>query len=613
MCGLVAIYAYQHAALPVEREELRRIRDHMRLRGPDGHGEWLSADGRIGMGHRRLAIIDLDPRAAQPMTRANDRYVIVFNGEIYNYRSLRTELGRLGHEFRTQSDTEVILAAYQQYGSQMFAHLRGMYALAIFDQVEQRLLLGRDPFGIKPLYYADDGWTIRVASQVKALLAGGTISSAHEPAGLVGFLLTGSVPEPFTTHAGIRAVPAGSYVEVDAFGIRRIAMHSHLASLLHHTAPETLPRGALQERLRAAFADSVGAHLVADVPVGVFLSGGIDSAAVLALMREQSPNEIRSSTIVFEPFRGSELDESALAQSSADAYGATHTLRSVSNTELRDDLGALLAAMDQPSIDGINTWFAAKSCREQGLKVVNNGLGGDELLGGYPSFSTVPRWRRLAALPAALPGLGQLVRRISYPMLKQWRPHLIRAAGALELVDSLAGSYLLRRGLFMPFEIAGLIGPELTAAGLERLDIRQRLSASIQPDPGSDFARVTCLEASNYMRNQLLRDCDWASMAHSIEVRTPLVDWTLYQSLAGLIRSGNLARGKQLLAHAPRQPLPAAVVQRRKTGFAAPLTHSPWDSTVRIDVGESRFGVGMQSSPARNLAAYVWTAQGLPT
>lgn len=617
MCGLVALYAYQHAALPVAADELRRIRDAMHARGPDGSGEWFSADGRVGLGHRRLAIIDLDPRAAQPMTWADSRYVIVFNGEIYNYQDLRRSLIGLGHAFKTQSDTEVILATYQQYGHRLFEHLRGMYALVIYDQVEQRMLLGRDPFGIKPLYYADDGWTIRIASQVKALLAGGQISTAHEPAGMVGFLLTGSVPEPFTTYAAIRAVPAGGYLEVDRFGIRRIGTHSHLATMLHHTAPESLAGDALLERLRTAVADSVRAHLVADVPVGMFLSGGVDSSAVLALMREQHAGEIRSSTVLFEQFEGTDFDETGLAGLSADLYGATHSVRRVSDAELQADFSALLEAMDQPSIDGINTWFAAKACREQGLKVVNNGLGGDELLGGYPSFASVPRWRLLGALPAAIPGFGKLVRTVSYPMLRHWRPGLIRAAGALELVDSLAGSYLLRRGLFMPFEIAALIGPDLTAAGLERLDIRKRLSQSIRPDPGSDFARVVCLETANYMRHQLLRDCDWASMAHSIEVRTPLVDWTFYQSLAGLVRSGCLQKGKHLLAKAPRRPLPEAISLRKKTGFGAPLTHSAWmpalNGSDTLRSGMKPLQVGLQPSPARNLAAHIWTAQGLPT
>lgn len=617
MCGLVAIFAYQHAARPVDRAELLRIRDAMQARGPDGAGEWLSADGRVGLAHRRLAIIDLDSRAAQPMHRADDRYHIVFNGEIYNYRELRAELAQLGHRFVTESDTEVLLAAYQQYGLKLFSKLRGMYALVIVDSHEQRMVLGRDPFGIKPLYYADDGWTIRVASQVKALLAGGAVSTQHEPAGLVGFLLTGSVPDPFTTYAAIRAVPAGSFVEIDAFGIRQIGRHSHLATLLANAEPERADSETVRARLRAAFADSVRAHMIADVPVGVFLSGGVDSAAVLAMMREQTDQEIRTSTIVFEQFRNSKLDESQLAAQTADRYHATHTLRPVSANELAADFNAVLAAMDQPSIDGINTWFAAKSCREQGLKVATNGLGGDELLGGYPSFQSVPRWRRLAMLPAALPGLGRALRTVAYPLLRHWQPRLIRAAGALEMVDSLAGSYLLRRGLFMPFEIEQLIGPELTEAGLERLNIRDRLTDSITPDPGSDFARVVCLEGANYMRHQLLRDCDWASMAHSIEVRTPLVDWTLYQDLAGLLRSGALADGKQVLGRTPKVPLPESILTRPKTGFVAPLTHSPWDQAVKPAPqsgghASTRLRAGTQRNPARDLAAYVWAAQGLP-
>ncbi|MBK8284608.1 MAG: asparagine synthase (glutamine-hydrolyzing) [Ahniella sp.] len=371
----------------------------MSARGPDGAGEWISGDGRVGLGHRRLSIIDLDARAAQPMVSSNGRLRIVFNGEIYNYRELRQRLERAGATFRTQSDTEVLLAGFEAMGTDWFRELRGMYAFALHDEVAGRMFLVRDPYGIKPLYYADDGWTIRAASQVKALLAGGAISAQKEPAGLAGFLMFGSVPDPFTCYQAIRAVPAGTCIEVDSFGIRRYLRFADHALELSSSELDTAAASDVADVLRTAVMESVRAHMVADVPIGTFLSGGIDSGALLGLMRDTTSDPLFASTIVFEEFCNSDLDESSLASQCAERYGVEHRKRLVRTTELEEDLPKILSAMDQPSIDGINTWFAAKACREQGLKVAISGIGGDELLGGYPSFRSVPQWHRWSRWP----------------------------------------------------------------------------------------------------------------------------------------------------------------------------------------------------------------------
>jgi asparagine synthase (glutamine-hydrolysing) len=218
MCGIAGIYAYLDVAPPVDRGELGRMNARMAARGPDGSGDWLSVDGRTGFTHRRLAIIDLSERGAQPMHSADGLLVITFNGEIYNYRALRAELEAKGYAFRTESDTEVLLQLYAERGPTMVEALRGMFAFGLWDARRRRLLLARDPLGIKPLYYADDGWTVRFASQAKALLAGGAVSRDPDPAGIVGFHLLGSVPEPFTVWRQIRALPAGTTITVDATG-----------------------------------------------------------------------------------------------------------------------------------------------------------------------------------------------------------------------------------------------------------------------------------------------------------------------------------------------------------------------------------------------------------
>ena len=379
MCGIVGIYSYHAVADPVDRQELIRIRDHMAARGPDGRGEWHSGSHQLSLAHRRLSIIDTSDSGAQPMASADSKFVVTFNGEIYNYRELRSALEASGQMFRSQSDTEVLLHLYAQKGERMVHDLRGMFAFAIWDSERGCLFLARDPYGIKPLYYADDGRTFRFASSVRALLSGGQISRTADVAGLVGFFLLGNVPEPFTTYRDIRALPAGSWMVIDKAGAREPVHYASIASVYRDAeaqAPD-FPEADLHERFRAALLDSVRHHLVSDVPVGAFLSAGVDSGALIGLMRDAGQRDIRTVTLAFEEFRGTSSDEAPLAGVVAKHYGTHHTTRWVGSAEFHRDLPQIIEAMDQPSIDGINTWFVTKAAHEHGLKVAISGVGGD--------------------------------------------------------------------------------------------------------------------------------------------------------------------------------------------------------------------------------------------
>jgi asparagine synthase (glutamine-hydrolysing) len=570
MCGINGIFAYHSASSAPQEAELLRTREAMRARGPDGSGAWWSTDRRCGMGHRRLSIIDLSDRASQPMASDDGRSVVVFNGEIYNYPQLRTELEMDGAHFRTTSDTEALLHLYARYGVEMVHRLRGMFAFAIWDQERRSLFLARDPYGIKPLYTANDGWTFRFASQVKALLAGGHVSHDPEPAGVVGFHLFGSVPEPFTLYRDVRGLPAGHTQWVDAEGPREPKPFANLAEVLAKGAANPLPTAELREQVRAGVLDSVRAHLLADVEVGLFLSAGVDSSALLGLMRDAGQHEIRAITLAFEEFHGTTDDEAPLAAHVSEHYGAQHVVRHLSEKEFVEDLPQILEAMDQPSIDGVNAWFVSKAAKEAGLKVALSGLGGDELLGGYPSFLDLPRWRRRFGLLAGVPGLGLLARKFIggiAPGFSRARP---KALGVLEHSGTWAGTYLLRRGLFLPNELPDVMDAEIAREGLRRLKPLRRLAASLTPDPSSDVARVCVLESAHYMRNQLLRDADWAGMAHSLEIRVPLVDFTLLGALARTIPALTPGAGKAALAEAPVVPLPNEIVTRAKSGFSVP-------------------------------------------
>src|SRR5262245_46431175 len=513
MCGINGIFAYHYAANPIDREELLRTRDHMAARGPDGVGKWIADDGRIGFGHRRLSIIDLSEGGAQPMTSADGTLVVTFNGEIYNYRELRRGLEAKGHVFRSQSDTEVLLHLYADKGEAMVHDLRGMFAFGMWDSKRRLLFLARDPYGIKPLYYADDGWTLRFASQVKALLAGGKLSRATEPAGQVGFYLWGSVPEPFTTYQAIRALPAGATLTVDRIG-EHGPKHYHSIAQVYSDAESTARiRPAVSEtearaEIREALLDSVRSHLVADVPVGAFLSAGIDSGTLVGLMRDAGSRDIQTVTLAFAEFRGRAEDEAPFAEEVARLYGTRHTTRIITKDEFRADLPRILDAMDQPTIDGINTWFVSKAARELGLKVAVSGLGGDELFGGYPSFKDIPRWVSLLAVPAHIPGLGFATRWAGQTVARMFGLNP-KSAGMLELGGTYAGAYLLRRGLFMPWELGEILDKDLLRLGLCRLSPLHLANGLLDPRPSSPHARVATLESALYMRNQLLRDTDW--------------------------------------------------------------------------------------------------------
>ena len=471
MCGIAGIYAYGARASRVSRAELSCVTEHMAARGPDGSGIWMSEDGRVGFGHRRLSIIEVSPLGAQPMSSAAGRLTIVFNGEIYNYKALRKRLETKGYVFVSHSDTEVLLHLYAERGEAMVEDLRGMFAFGIWDRDERRLLLARDPYGIKPLYYADNGNTLRFASQVKALMIGGGISSAADAAGWAGFYLFGSVPEPFTTYAGIRAVSAGATVSIAADRVRAPRQYFSIAATYCEAEQETLRRDENGNRksFRAALRDSVQHHLVADVPVGAFLSGGIDSGALVGLMRDLGHHDIQTITVAFDEFRGTPADEAELARQVAALYRTRHTTRVVTEEEFCNDLPKIFAAMDQPTIDGINTWFVSKAAHEQGLKVALSGVGGDELFGSYPSFRKIPRLVQLFHLGGMVPNADAMFRLLAGALKKLGMPVHPKTFALFKHGSSYAGAFLLLRGLFMPEDLTAVMDPAMVAEGLDAL------------------------------------------------------------------------------------------------------------------------------------------------
>jgi asparagine synthase (glutamine-hydrolysing) len=562
MCGINGILRLSPAAPPIDPAELLRTRDAMARRGPDGEGSYLSADGRVGLGHRRLAILDPSSAGAQPMASDDGRFRIVLNGEIYNFRALRRELP--GHPWRSESDTEVLLVLYAERGTAMLPHLRGMFALAIWDEREKRLLLARDPLGVKPLYYSVAGGCLRFASQVKALEASGAVPLGVDPAGLAGFLLWGAVPEPATIRTAVKALPAGSFLAVSEGGPGEPAPYGPVA------APND-PDPA------AALADSVRDHLVSDVPVAVFLSAGLDSSLLLALARRADPPASRRTeppiafTLSFDAFAGTPRDEAPLAAETARRLGARHMVRRVGRDDFRALFRSAVEAMDQPSIDGFNTFVVARAAHEAGIKVALSGLGGDELLGSYPSFADVPRGARAARWGRLVPGAAALWPRLA----RRAAPGRPKLQGLLRHGGTLAGAYFLRRGLFLPEELPGLLGAAAAEEALAAYNPVADAGRALTTEgggPADPWLAVQALETARYMRNQLLRDADWASMAHSLELRVPLADARLAAAFAADGFAAPRRLGKAGFVRQVAPELPEALFRRPKSGFYLPVT-----------------------------------------
>ncbi len=603
MCGISGIFRRTPLASAPDRNELARIHAALAPRGPDGEGLWSSPDGRLLLAHRRLSILDLSPAGAQPMSSADGRFILVFNGEIYNFRELAAELANQGVRLHSRSDTEVLLELWRREGPRALAKLRGMFALAIWDDLACELVLARDAYGIKPLFYSLDGGQLRFASQAKALEAGGGLSLEVDPAAVAGLLSWGAVPEPLSLRKSIRALPAGHWAKVTGDG-------SFVIETVPRMVFESAPAAAAE-----ALAASVRAHLVSDVPVGIFLSAGLDSALVAALaVREarQEAEPLTALTLTWAEARGTAADEEPLARATAAALGLRHVVREIDGGEVRERLPEMLQAMDLPSTDGFNAWLVARLAKEEGLKVALSGLGGDELFGGYSSFRDVPNWRRRATGLRRIPGLAA-----AWPHLaRRLAPETPKLASVLRYADSFAGAYALRRAVFLPHEVDAMLEraglAEAAPAGIRPYDAPlgawEQLSEAVLGDPThllrDPWRTVHRLESSLYLRHQLLRDSDWAGMAHGVEIRVPLVDAWLRAGMEHLDFEPARTQGKAALVQAVAPELPAQLFSRPKSGFQLPI--ADWLEYDPKRRSPSRVGV-----QTRRLAILVLEAFGV--
>jgi asparagine synthase (glutamine-hydrolysing) len=613
MCGIFGIIGH-NARVPAD--VLERATKSLAHRGPDDSGTVILRDsGRqdveIGLGNRRLAILDLSTLGHQPMNDPATSNWIVYNGEVYNFREVRAKLEQERVHFSGHSDTEVILKAYAQWGEKCLEEFRGMFGFAIWDAQRHRLFVARDPMGIKPLYYYQSDHYFIFSSEVRTLLGTGLVPRAIDSAGLVNYLTFGSLYDPNTLVEGVSSLPPGCHLTWEK-GQLKLEQYWDLVDRNpgechdHAPGPSAEEREKLEAQVAEIVDESVRMQLVSDVPVGVFLSGGIDSSSLVGIL---SRNGVRPSTFSIV-FREEDHSEAEYSRAIAQHFRTDHHEVTVSQADFFAAIAPAIHAMDLPTVDGINTYFVSERTRAAGVKVALSGLGGDEMFAGYSSFRTVPRMERFAnvwkRVPASCRGPLASVFAAFAPFSDQNRKFTALGRDGGRILHP----YFLSRMLFTPEQTNELL-PEMKKNVAALLRAEKPLRESLNRSQSLDSVnRVSYLEARCYMLNTLLRDSDFMSMAHGLEVRVPLIDHRLARRILALPGSWKLNAGtpKPLLVRALSGQLPEKIVHRPKRGFTLPFDHWLRDALCPVvEASLSKIGDGaLGSLISKPAALHVW-------
>jgi asparagine synthase (glutamine-hydrolysing) len=572
MCGIAGLIDFSNGQLPGYEQHsgkvLRIMLDHLRHRGPDDRGEErfeFDNGPPVYLGHQRLSIIELSKLGHQPMPNDNRSIWLSTNSEIYNFKELRDELETKNYKFRSKSDTEVLLKAYEEWGVECLQKLRGMFAFAIWDSRKKVLFLARDRLGIKPLYYFSNSDCFLFASEVRALAATGIPETSLNPTGLFHFLSFGSLSAPDTLLESIKELMPGHYLLITPDSIVEKQYWTPLS--VSNISPYSSDR-----LLKNTLADSVKMRQVSDVSLGAFLSGGIDSSAVVSLMEKENDSAVETLSVVFkEP----DYDESAYSEKVALQMGTRHRRLELDESDLVNALPEAISAMDQPTVDGINTFLISKCAHQAGWKVALSGVGGDELFGGYDSFSLLPKLSGFEKFLSALPRSWRI---FTGNCLKRFLPESDQNSKLAHFVcgqKSGSHSNFLLRALFCEDRVRSLFRDKNLAdnAILKHMErTQQQLDSMSVLHP---LKQISYLELTHYLSNTLLRDTDMMSMAHGLEIRLPLIDHRLVELMFAIPPKVQFARPpkKSLLVNSLPNPLPPEIVHRKKMGFTLPFEH----------------------------------------
>ncbi|MEO7214145.1 asparagine synthase (glutamine-hydrolyzing) [Mucilaginibacter sp.] len=564
MCRIAGVVSDKLAAAEV-RKLVATMCNVMQHGGPDDAGVYQQAGETLTLGHRRLSIIDLSKKGHQPMADVAQKSWITFNGEIYNYRELKQQLQQLGAKFASETDTEVILQAYLHWGTASFDKLRGMFAFALYDTIKGEIFLVRDSNGIKPLYYAIENAQLAFASEIRAFKAAG-VSCEEDSRWPVWLLAYGHIPEPYTTLKNVLSLPKGHYLgwqKNGAYTIEKYVSDKPFNIITDLDAAQTGIHNHLQ--------NAVKRQLIADAPIGVFLSGGIDSSIISLLANQNKQQQLKTISIYFDD---KNYDESQYQNAVLSKIEGENFKHLVKQQDFEDSLPHIIDAMDIPTTDGINSWFISKYAHDDGLKAVLSGIGADELYGGYPSFSRIKLLAYLKTIPKALLAKGDILAFNNYKRITYLA------------YDHPAADYLFLRGLFPPSDIAKIMD-------ISEQELKSTLfgTNSFPQLNKYDKLHASWFETNMYMQNQLLRDTDVMSMTHGLEVRVPFLDEDFLhytQQIAPGLRFSN-SRPKKILVDSFKTLLPETVWNRPKMGFTFPLQQ--WMKNNKL-IGDESFYSG---------------------
>ncbi|MEO0271324.1 MAG: asparagine synthase (glutamine-hydrolyzing) [candidate division WOR-3 bacterium] len=544
MCGITGIISFNKK---IEEDVIYKITEALYHRGPDDKGIYISKDKNVFLGNRRLSIIDLSINARQPMHNEDRSLWITFNGEIYNYKELRNELLKKGHKFISNSDTEVILHLYEEEKEGLLHKLRGMFAFAIWDEREKKLFLARDRMGIKPLYYYKDDNFFIFSSEIKGIINSNIIEKNIDFQGIESYLIFGSIPYPYTIFKNIKFLEPGSYIVLKDKELKK--------EKYFIIKPEKSIKDykKLKENLYDILDESVKLHLIADIPIGLFLSGGLDSSTVLYFISKNNYGNFKTFSL---SFKEREFDESEDAKFLSKIFETEHYEYEISSYEVRKEIEKFLAFMDSPTIDGLNTYFISKLARENGMKVCLSGLGGDEIFGGYSSFFYIPIALKLKKFNLPFNFLSKLLK----PDKKEKFSYFI-------LNPDLRGAFLTTRTIFPVYKLKRIL--KYKKLNFDPVKYVYFILDEEKINKLSLKNKISVFELRIYMHNQPLRDTDIFSMCHSLEVRVPLLDNVLIDfsfKIPDMYRFK-----KRILKELMKNYLPEKIIKKPKRPFSFPM------------------------------------------
>ncbi len=563
MCGISGIYNCSDRNI----NEIKIIENIIKLqdrRGPDDKGIWQSTCKKTTFGHNRLSIIDLTDKAKQPLISKDNNLIITFNGEIYNYKEIRNELSKNKVTFKSNSDTEVILESYKYWGIEFIKKLRGMFAFAIWDNIEKKLILARDPFGIKPLYFFKKNNILFFASQLKSILSIDNLSFKKSGRSILDYYLWGNIREPFTLYKNVYSLKGGTVKVFDSKFNETTYEYANLKEAIIKSKKNYFKNESeLNEKLSYLIEDTVNYHQVSDVPVTFLLSSGIDSNILLAASKKKLNTNFNAMTLDFSE----KLKESPLAKISSKMSMIDHIVEKVDDNEITELISNYYKFMDMPTNDGLNNYVVSHFAKKRGSKVLISGIGGDELFSGYPSFKRIPYMRKISKLIPNNKNFQKFLYDNVYKILSKFNKNT-KYAGVFKYSHNTFDAFMLQRCVFTPEEITDLINSKTIDEAISDLEF-QRQKETNDNDFENEQLKIMYFEIKYYLCSKLLRDSDWASMANSVELRTPFVDWFFFNELLPILKS-NIKISKRNMLDSFKGQTPPELYGRKKTGFAIP-------------------------------------------